>query len=72
MSLVFTTPIGCTINGSNFTIRYFRNFCKNAGFVGMRLHDLRHFFSPSMLSIGVSIMVFSEQLGHSSINITLD
>ena len=71
-SFVFTKSNGGCINGTNFTEWVFRAMLAAAGLVGTRFHDLRHFFASSMLAHGVSVMAVSEQLGHSSINITLE
>ncbi len=71
-SFVFTKADGGCICGSNFTEWDFRAMLAAAGLVGTRFHDLRHFFASSALAHGVSVMAVSEQLGHSSINITLE
>ncbi len=39
---------------------------------GIRFHDLRHTHASQMLAAGVHPKVASEQLGHSTIGITLD
>lgn len=71
LSLVFTNPIGHAVNGGNFTTRHYRAICKAAGIDGVRFHDLRHFWASSALAKGVPVTAVSEQLGHSSIDITL-
>lgn len=71
LNLVFTKPQGGFINSSVFSSFYYRDMCQAAGLEGTRFHDLRHFFASSALSRGVSVMAVSEQLGHSSIDITL-
>jgi len=38
----------------------------------MRLHDIRHSFASLLLSNGESPVYVKEQLGHSSIQITVD
>jgi integrase len=47
-------------------------FCRQAGFPGVRFHDLRHAHATLMLLKGIHPKVVSERLGHASIAITLD
>ena len=72
LNLVFSNLHGGFIGETYFGIWDYRAIRKAAGLEGTRFHDLRHFFASSALSRGVSVMAVSEQLGHSSINITLD
>lgn len=71
MNLVFTKAKGGPIGASHFYEWDFRALITKTDLVGTRFHDLRHFFASSALARGVSVMAVSEQLGHSSINITL-
>ena len=71
LDLVFTTAEGTPIFGCNFTHRQFQAVCVKAKVEGARFHDLRHFWASSALSKGVPLAAVSEQLGHSSIDITL-
>ena len=50
----------------------FRRAARRAGFLGLRLHDLRHTHASLMLSEGVHLKVVSERLGHSSVAVTGD
>ena len=43
-----------------------------AGLERIRLHDLRHSYASAALAAGVHVNVVSEQLGHSSVALTLD
>lgn len=72
LSLVFTKTDGGYVNAWNFRHWDFHAILATAGLSGTRFHDLRHFFASSALAKGVSIMAVSEQLGHSSISITLE
>jgi len=43
-----------------------------AGIRKIRLHDLRHTFGSLLLQNGASIVYVKEQMGHSSIQVTVD
>jgi len=43
-----------------------------AGLREIRLHDVRHTYASLLLSDGASPVCFKEQLGHTSIQITVD
>src|SRR5262245_4821188 len=45
---------------------------EKAGLRQIRLHDLRHTFASLLLQQGESIVYVKEQLGHASIQITVD
>ncbi|HSQ85753.1 MAG TPA: site-specific integrase, partial [Desulfobacterales bacterium] len=49
-----------------------KRLLKKAGIREMRLHDIRHTFASLLLSNGESPVYVKEQLGHSSIQITVD
>jgi integrase len=53
-------------------LRRFRRVLKEAGLPRVRFHDLRHSAATLLLSMGVSLKVVQELLGHSSIDITAD
>ena len=52
--------------------RYFRPVLLKAGLRKIRLHDLRHTFGSLLIQSGASIVYVKEQMGHSSIQITVD
>ena len=49
-----------------------KRLVKNAGFMGVRLHDSRHTHATLMLKQGVYPKTEAERLGHGSVVITLD
>jgi len=55
------------------SVRYvFKKILRKAGLRDMRLHGTRHSYASILLSQGVSPVYVKEQLGHSSIQITVD
>lgn len=52
--------------------RVFHRILKEAELHHMRIHDLRHTWVTTRLSLGHNIPVVSREAGHSSINITVD
>jgi integrase len=50
----------------------FKRILKKAKIRNMRLHDIRHTYASLLLSNGESPAYVKEQLGHSSIEITVD
>lgn len=56
----------------NFIRRVFKRILKKAGMRETKLHITRHTFASLLLTSGVSPVYVKEQLGHSSIDITVD
>lgn len=56
----------------NYIRRVFKRILRKAGLREVRLHDLRHSFGSILLSSGESPVYVKEQLGHQSIQITVD
>ena len=56
----------------NYIRRVFKRILAKAGLRDIRLHDTRHTYASLLLSNGESPVYVKEQLGHSSINITVD
>ncbi|MFC2076265.1 tyrosine-type recombinase/integrase [candidate division KSB1 bacterium] len=56
----------------NHIRRVFKRVLVEAGLREMRLHDIRHFYASQLLTDGRSPVYVKEQLGHSSIDITVD
>ena len=56
----------------NYIRRVYKQILKKAGMREMRLHDIRHTFASLLLSNSESPVYVKEQLGHSSIQMTVD
>jgi len=56
----------------NHIRRVFKRVLIKAGIREMRFHDIRHTFASLLLSYGQSPVYVKEQLGHSSIQMTVD
>ena len=70
--LVFPSPDGCILDRDNLYHRCFLPVLAKAGIRKIRLHDLRHTFGSLLIQTGASIVYVKEQMGHSSIQITVD
>jgi integrase len=70
--LVFPTPTGTILDPDNLYHRVFLPVLAKAGIRKIRLHDLRHTFGSLLLQNGASIVYVKDQMGHSSIQVTID
>jgi integrase len=70
--LVFPSRDGGILDPDNLYHRYFVPVLKRSGIRKIRLHDLRHSFGSLLLQNGASIVYVKEQMGHSSIQVTVD
>ena len=70
--LVFPSEAGSVLDGSNVYTRYFLPAVERAGLRHFRIHDLRHTFATQLIQDGASLAYVRDQLGHSSIAITVD
>jgi integrase len=70
--LVFPSPDGGILDPDNLYHRYFQPVLAAAGIRKIRLHDLRHTFGSLLIQGGASIVYVKEQMGHSSIQVTVD
>jgi integrase len=52
--------------------RVFNRILRRAGIRHMRVHDIRHTYASLLLSNGYSLMYVKEQMGHHSIQVTVD
>jgi len=70
--LVFLGPDGGILDPDNLYHRFFLPVLAKAGIRKIRLHDLRHTFGSQLIQAGASIVYVKEQMGHSSIQVTVD
>ena len=69
---VFCNENGGLLNPNHVRDRFFYGLLKKAKLRRVRFHDLRHSFASLLLQQGESPVYVKEQLGHSSIQITVD
>lgn len=69
---VFLTPEGGVVDGDNLRNRVFYRLLERAEVRQVRLHDLRHTFASLLIQQGESLAYVRDQLGHSSIQVTVD
>jgi integrase len=70
--LVFPSEAGTPIAPDNIAVRYMNPALERAGLRKFRLHDLRHTFGSLLIQGGASLAYVKDQMGHSSIQITVD
>ena len=70
--LVFPSPNGNVIKPDNIVPRYMEPALEKAGLRRFRFHDLRHTFGSLLIQDGASLAYVRDQMGHSSIQITVD
>ena len=71
-SFIFRGSQGNFIDPDFFDDHILKPIKHAAGLETVRFHDLRHFFASMLISQGESAKYVSDQLGHSSIQITFD
>ena len=70
--LVFPSRMGTVLKPDNIAPRYMEPALEKAGLRHFRFHDLRHSFGSLLIQDGASLAYVKEQMGHSSIQITVD
>ncbi len=70
--LVFCAKEGSPLDPRNFIEREFWSALSRAGLRRVRFHDLRHTYTALMIAQGANIKFIQSQLGHASIQTTLD
>jgi len=70
--LIFPSQAGTVIKPDNIVPRYMEPALEKAGLRRFRFHDLRHTFGSLLIQDGASLAYVKEQMGHSSIQITVD
>jgi integrase len=69
---VFVNEVGGVLDHGNLRQRVYWPALAKAGLRRIRIHDLRHTFASLLLQNGESIVYVKDQLGHHSIQITVD
>ena len=69
---VFINQAPVPIHHCNFIERVWPRLLTKAGFRHIRIHDLRHTFASLLIQNGESLAYVKEQMGHHSIQITVD
>lgn len=70
--LIFPTEEGTPENAANLLYRRFLPALRRAGLPRMRFHNLRHTYASLLIAQGEHPKYIQSQLGHSSINVTMD
>jgi integrase len=70
--LVFLSKAGTVLDQSNLTNYHFLPCLDRAGLRRFRFHDLRHTFGSLLIRDGASLAYVKDQMGHSSIQVTVD
>ena len=69
---VFCTKIGTRLDPDNVRNQVFYKLLEQTNIRRIRIHDLRHTFATRLLMNGESPAYVKEQMGHSSIQVTVD
>ena len=69
---VFTNEEFAMADPDNMRNRVFYKVLEKAGLRRIRIHDLRHTFATRLIGNGESLAYVREQMGHSSIQVTVD
>jgi integrase len=69
---VFVTEEGRPYDAANLRQRVFYKTLSKAGLRRVRLHDLRHTFASLLIQHRESLVYVRDQMGHSSIKVTID
>ena len=69
---VFCSETGGHLDGDNLRHRVFYRLLTKAELRRIRVHDLRHSFASMLIQNGESLAYVRDQLGHASIQLTVD
>ncbi|HUU81277.1 MAG TPA: site-specific integrase, partial [Acidobacteriota bacterium] len=72
LNLVFPNEVGKPIDANGLFKREFKAALRRAGLRDIRFHDLRHTYASLLIDQGEHPKYIQEQMGHSSINVTMD
>ena len=70
--LIFHSKVGTVLDPNNLVHYHFLPCLEHAGLRRFRFHDLRHTFGSLLIQDGASLAYVKEQMGHSSIQVTVD
>lgn len=70
--VIFPSERGTPLDGGNMVKRYLSPALRKAALGHVRFHDLRHTYASLLIAQGAHPKLISEQLGHASVQITLD
>ncbi len=70
--LVFPSEAGTILDITNLVSRHFLPLLKHVGIRRVRFHDLRHTFGSLLIEAGAPLTYVRDQMGHSSIKVTVD
>jgi integrase len=70
--LVFPSTTGGPLHGVNVYHREFLTCLEAAGLRRITFHTLRHSYASHLIQAGASLTYVKEQMGHSSIQVTVD
>jgi len=70
--LIFRSKVGTALDPNNLVHYHFLPCLDHAGLRRFRFHDLRHTFGSLLIQDGASLAYVKEQMGHSSIQVTVD
>lgn len=71
-NLVFPNQNGSYIDANNMIKRQYIPVLRKAGVEKTRFHDLRHSFASLLIAQNIPIKYIQSQMGHSSIQVTMD
>jgi integrase len=71
-ALVFTSPQGDMMRNRNFRRDVWEPALKTSGLGHVRIHDLRHTCASFLIQIGAHPKAIQQQLGHASIDVTMN
>ena len=69
---VFASSTGTPLDGRNIVRELFEPALRKAKLPRVRFHDLRHSYASLLIAQGTHIKVISDQLGHASVQTTID
>lgn len=72
LELIFPTDDGTPENAANLLYRRFFPALRRDGLPRIRVHNLRHTYASLFIAQGEHPKYIQSQMGHSSINVTID